>query len=109
MISPVATVGRTDSERRHSITSWSRVFRPPLDVLLYALSRPDPRERFVALTAVRMAFPALRRDPEWTKRLQQLRDEIGLKDAEHAAMVRKAEGVARALREAVEGGEGADA
>jgi hypothetical protein len=78
------------------------VFRPPLDVLLYALTRPDPKERFVAIAGVRMAFPALRRDPEWTKRLQELRDEIGLKDAEHAAMVRKAEGVAMALREAIE-------
>ena len=48
-----------------------------------------------------MAFPALRRDPEWQRRLQELRDEIGLKDAEHAAMVRRAEGVARALHEAM--------
>jgi hypothetical protein len=77
------------------------VLRPPLDVLLYALSRADPRERFVALTGVRMAFPALRRDPEWAKRLQKMRDEIGLKDAEHAALVRQAEGVAKAFRDAM--------
>jgi len=50
-----------------------------------------------------MAFPRLRRDPEWTKRPQEMGDEIGLKDAVHAAMVRKAEGVAAALREAIEG------
>ena len=78
------------------------VFRRPLDVLLYALSRPDPEERFVALTGVKMAFPALRRDPEWTKRPQKMCEEIGLSDAGHAALVRRAESVAAALREAGE-------
>jgi hypothetical protein len=56
-----------------------------------------------------MAFPALRRHPEWTKRLQQLRDEIGLNEAEHVAMMRRAERVANALREAIEAGEPAEA
>ena len=76
---------------------------PPLNLLLYARSRPDPRERFVVLTAVRMAYPALHGDPDWMRALQELRDEIGLSDAEHAAIVRRAEGVAKALREAFEG------
>jgi protein-disulfide isomerase-like protein with CxxC motif len=76
---------------------------PPLDLLLYARSRDDPRERFVVLTAVQMAYPALHRDPDWMKLLQDLHDEIGLSDAEHAAIVRRAEGVAKALREAFEG------
>jgi hypothetical protein len=77
---------------------------PPLDLLLYARSRPDARERFVLLTAVRMAYPALHEDPDWTRLLQDLRDEIGLTDAEHAAITRRAEGVAKALRDAFAGG-----
>ena len=71
---------------------------PPLDLLLYARSRPDPTERFVVLTAVRMAYPALHRDPDWMRLIQELRDEIGLTDAEHASILRRAEGVAKALR-----------
>jgi hypothetical protein len=76
---------------------------PPLDLLLYARSRRDPRERLVVLTAVQTAYPALHRDPDWMRLLQNLRDEIGLSDAEHAAIVRRAEGVAKALREAFQG------
>jgi protein-disulfide isomerase-like protein with CxxC motif len=77
------------------------VSQPPLDVLLYAASRPDPRERFVILTAVQMAYPVVRADPEWTAQLQGLRNEIGLKDAEHEAVVRRAGGIAQALRAAM--------
>ena len=74
--------------------------QPPLDVLLYAASRPDPRERFVILTAVQIGYPVLRADPEWTAQLQDLRNEIGLKDAEHEAIVLRAEGIAKTLRAA---------
>jgi len=75
---------------------------PPLDLLLYARSRTDPRERLVVLTAVRIAYPALHRDPDWMRQIQGLLDEVGLNDAEHAAMVRRAEGMAEALRAAFE-------
>ena len=49
---------------------------PPLDVLLYARSRRDPRERLRILTAVRMAFPALHQDPDWSRQIEELREEI---------------------------------
>ena len=49
---------------------------PPLDILLYARSRRDPRERLLILTAVRMAFPALQQDPDWSRQIEQLREEI---------------------------------
>jgi hypothetical protein len=77
---------------------------PPLDLLLYARSRADPRERFIVLTAVQMAYPALDRDPDWLRHLQALRDEIGLTEAERAAIVQRAESVATALRKAFEDG-----
>jgi hypothetical protein len=49
---------------------------PPLDVLLYARSRPDPRERLLILTAMRAAFPALQQDPDWSRQIEALREEI---------------------------------
>jgi hypothetical protein len=49
---------------------------PPLDVLLYARSRPNPRERLVILTAVRATFPALQQDPDWSRQIEALREEI---------------------------------
>ena len=50
---------------------------PPLDLLLYARSRPDPRERLLILTAMRMAFPVLHQDPDWNRQIEALRKEIG--------------------------------
>jgi hypothetical protein len=54
----------------------SRMNLPPLDVLLYARSRPDPRERLLILTAVRAAFPALQQDPDWSRQIEALREGI---------------------------------
>jgi hypothetical protein len=39
----------------------------------------------------------LHSDPDWTTQLQNLRKETGLKDVEHEALVRRAEGIAKAL------------